>query len=161
MSTFVKIWQNMWKIQAAFVYTTVSKCTTVLLYTQRWSLYNESQRKSTKTDENRQGIGSEPKNEIPTAIQRNLKFARFYNFIQFPSRLQGSGERNCKLCNLLVDHLFAIVYGTVCKHGSAFCLMQVYITVGPCNIYPPTEISSMAYPSGHRRHRRTAYTHRV
>ena len=96
---------HIWIHKAVFLYTTVSKCTTVQFYTQRWAMCNESQRTSTKTDENRQGIHNETNTEIPTEIQGNLKIARL---VCLPSSnlflgFKGSGERNCTSYNLLGD----------------------------------------------------------
>ena len=96
---------HIWIHKAVCLYTTVSKCTTVQFYTQRWAMCNESQRTLTKTDENRQGIHNETNTEIPTEIQGNLKIARL---VCLPSSnlflgFKGSGERNCTPYNLLGD----------------------------------------------------------
>ena len=101
---------------------------------------------------------------IPTEIERNLKIGMFfpisYNWL-IDYRVVASETVHLISCLATARYRFAICLWHRLQARIGFVLMQVCVTVGQFNIYPPIVVSSIAYPSNHRRHRHTAYTHRM
>ena len=142
---------HIWVHTAVFLYTTVrvnvQRCSCIHNGDDCTTKANENQRKPTKID------------KAFTTNQR-MKFQRKLNEMWNSQgfSLAASETANC------INWSSAIPLPVFMARSASADLHFVSwkcITVGPYNIYPPSVMSSTAHPPGHRRHRRTAYTHRM